>query len=103
MSVELQSSGDLEILCAERRAEPGATLTLVFRALDDSSPPYALKIRGPGGKVLLERVLRELPTGRPQSAPAVSFPAAVAGVYAIELKELYGKLRGEATLTLTVG
>jgi hypothetical protein len=48
--------------------------------------------------VILERVLRELPTGKPQSAPPVSFTVSAQGDYKIEIWQLYGKSRGDAVL-----
>ena len=50
-----------------------AVLHAVFRVLDDSEPPYTVRIKAPDGMIILERVLRDLPTGRPQSAPPVQF------------------------------
>ena len=76
----------------------GDTVKLVFRALDDSEPPYTCKVTSPGGKVIVERVLRDLPTGKPQSAPPVSFVVAQSGDYRVDIWQLYGKSRGQATL-----
>lgn len=71
---------------------------LVFRTDDEATPPFTVRIRSPAGKVIVERVLRELPTGKPQSAPPVTFSAATAGDYKIEIWQLYGKQRGDAVL-----
>jgi hypothetical protein len=70
----------------------------VFRADDEAAPPFNIRIRSPSGKVILERVIRELPTGRPQSAPPVQFAASAAGDYKVEIWQLYGKQRGDAVL-----
>jgi len=43
-------------------------------------------------------VLRELPTGMPQSAPPITFTVSGAGDYKIEIKQLYGKQKGDAVL-----
>ncbi len=94
----VESSGSIETVCNAPSAKVGDTLKLVFRALDDSEPPYTVKIISPEGKVVLERVLRELPTGRPQSAPPLSFTAPAEGDYKVEIWQLYGKSRGQATL-----
>ena len=48
--------------------------------------------------IILERVLRDLPTGLPQSAPPVTFMPSDVGEYRIEIKQLYGKQKGEAVL-----
>lgn len=85
-------------MCTTPGAKVGDTLKLVFRALDDSEPPYTVKIISPAGKVVVERVLRELPTGRPQSAPPLTFTAPAEGDYKVEIWQLYGKSRGQATL-----
>ena len=47
---------------------------------------------------IVERVLRELPTGQPQSAPPITFTVSSAGDYKIEIKQLYGKQKGDAVL-----
>jgi hypothetical protein len=94
----VESSGVIETICLATTAKVGDTLKLIFRALDDSDPPYTCRITSPGGKVLLERVLRELPDGKPQSAPPLQFTAGVAGEYIIEIWQLYGAARGQATL-----
>jgi len=94
----IESSGNIETMCSVSSLKVGDTVYLVFRALDDSEPPYTCKVTSPGAKVIVERVLRELPTGRPQSAPAVSFTAAQSGEYRIDVWQLYGKSRGQALL-----
>lgn len=94
----VESSGSIETVCNSPGAKVGDTLKLVFRALDDSEPPYTVKIISPAGKVVVERVLRELPTGRPQSAPPLTFTAPAEGDYKVEIWQLYGKSRGQATL-----
>lgn len=94
----VESSGSIETVCNTPGAKVGDTLKLVFRALDDSEPPYTVKIISPAGKVVVERVLRELPTGRPQSAPPLTFTAPAEGDYRVEIWQLYGKSRGQATL-----
>jgi hypothetical protein len=73
----------------------------VFRSDDDAAPPFTVKIKSPSGKVIVERVLRELPTGKPQSAPPISFTASGSGDYKIEVTQLYGKQRGDAVLHVT--
>ena len=99
MSATVKSSGDIESICQKTLAA-GGTAELVFRSWDDVSPPFTLKIRGPAGKTILDRVLRELPTGRPQSPAPVMFLVKESGQYRIVIRELYGKAEGEATLTV---
>jgi hypothetical protein len=94
----IESSGDIETICKADPLKAGDTADLVFRADDEATPPYNLRIKSPSGKTIVERVLRELPTGMPQSAPPVSFTVSSAGEYKIEIKQLYGKQKGDAVL-----
>ena len=101
MAAYIESFGDIESICQQPNLGAGETVRLVFRSWDDVSPPFTIKVRGPGGKTILDRVIRELPTGRPQSAPPVTFTVKANGAYNIHIKELYGKAEGEATLTIS--
>ncbi len=94
----VENEGDIETFSQTTPVSVGDTVRLVFRAHDEATPPFNIKIRSPSGKVIVERVLRDLPTGMPQSAPPVSFTVSVAGEYKIEIKQLYGKDKGEAVL-----
>jgi hypothetical protein len=96
--VTVDNTGDIETFCQSAPTSVGDPIRLVFRAYDEATPPFNVKIRSPGGKVIFERVLRELPTGQPQSAPPVEFSAGAAGEYKLEIKQLYGKQKGEAVL-----
>jgi hypothetical protein len=111
MAGPVDSTGPIEAFCqrtdapASRRAtlsyEPigvGDRVSLSFGALDDTNPPYALKIRSPSGAMLLDRIIRELPTGLPQSEPPVEFIVSVRGDYAIEIRETRGNNWGRAVL-----
>ncbi|AKT37063.1 hypothetical protein [Chondromyces crocatus] len=98
MPVTVDNSGDIETFCQNSPVSVGDPIRLVFRAYEEATAPFNVRIRSPGGKVIFERVLRELPTGQPQSAPAVEFSASAAGEYRLEIKQLYGKQRGEAVL-----
>jgi hypothetical protein len=96
----IDSSGNIETICRASTFKVGDQISLVFRVLDDSEPPYTVRIKAPDGVVLVERVLREVPTGKPQSAPPVNFVAAVEGEYRVDIWQLYGKSRGQAVLTV---
>lgn len=98
MPSTIESSGDIETICQSDDLAPGKTARLVFRAWDDTTPPFTVKVRSPAGKTILERVIRDLPTGQPQSAPPVTFSVAMSGEYKITISELYGKAAGEAIL-----
>lgn len=98
MAQVIEYSGDIETFSQATEVKVGDRVSLVFRADDACDPPFNVKIRAPDGKVILERVLRELPTGKPQSAPAVQFNATMEGEFKIVIWQLYGKDRGEATL-----
>ena len=76
----------------------GDRVALVFRPIDDPVPPIQVVIQSPNGQKIVEKVLRELPTGQPQSSPPVEFVPSADGVYRIEVKELRGKQRGTASL-----
>ena len=99
MARTIESVGDIETICKTDPARAGEEIKLVFRAEDDADPPFTLKIKSPSGQVIVERVIRDLPTGKPQSAPPVSFTASSGGEYKIEIKQLgAGKQKGEALL-----
>ena len=94
----IESVGDIETICKNDPAKAGEEIKLVFRAEDEPDPPFTLKIKSPAGKVIVERVIRELPTGKPQSAPPIVFTASAAGEYKVEIKQIKGKLKGDAVL-----
>lgn len=98
MARTLESTGDIETISQTDPVHIGDTVKLVFRAEEDYEPPFTVKIKSPSGKVILERVLRELPTGKPQSAPPLAFSVSAPGDYKIEITRLYGKQRGDALL-----
>lgn len=97
MARTIDSSGDIETVCKVDPLRAGDTASLVFIS-DEADPPFNLRIKSPSGKTIVERVLRELPTGQPQSAPPVTFTVSSAGEYKIEIKQLYGKQKGDAVL-----
>lgn len=94
----IEVSGSIETVCGVSSVSVGDTLKLVFRAGDDSEPPYTCKVTSPAGKVIVERVLRDLPTGKPQSAPPITFVIAQGGEYKVDIWQLYGKSRGAAII-----
>lgn len=100
MARTIESVGDIETVCKTDPARAGEEVLLVFRAEDDADPPFVLKIKSPSGGVIVERVIRDLPTGRPQSAPPVAFTASAAGEYKIMIKQLHGKQKGDAILRI---
>ena len=101
MAATIESSGDIESICQEEGLTVGHTARIVFRSWDDVSPPFTVKVRDPAGRTILDRVIRDLPTGRPQSAPPMTFSVRATGRYHIFVKELYGKSEGEAYLTVS--
>ncbi|MBI4702068.1 MAG: hypothetical protein HY744_13105 [Deltaproteobacteria bacterium] len=98
MGARIESTGEIETRCDTAGLCAGGTAKLVFRAFDDVSPPFTIKVRAPSGKIILERVIRELPTGRPQSPPPVTFTVSAPGAYKIEVVQIYGSQTGNATL-----
>ncbi len=101
MARTIESVGDIETICKSDPAKAGEELKLVFRTEEDVEPPFTLKIKSPAGKVIVERVIRDLPTGKPQSAPPVTFTPSAGGEYKVEIKQIQGKQKGEAVLRVT--
>jgi hypothetical protein len=101
VAATIESAGDIEVVCQTDGLTAGKTARLVFRSWDVVNPPFTVKVRAPTGKTILDRVIRELPTGKPQSPPPVTFSVAVTGDYTITIAELYGKAEGAATLHVT--
>ncbi len=99
MARTVESVGDIETVCKTDPARAGEEIALVFNA-DDADPPFNLKVKSPTGKVIVERVIRDLPTGKPQSAPPVVFTASAPGEYKVEIKQLYGKQKGDAIVRI---
>jgi hypothetical protein len=110
MSGPIETSGDIEIFCHPTRSSnrgsvpffekipTGERLSLCFVPSETSIPPYALKIFSPSGANILDTLVRDAPTGTPQSPPPVEFVVATPGVYRIEIKSLTGRQRGEAKI-----
>jgi hypothetical protein len=106
----VQSSGDIEIFChpagaTSRGSVPffdkitvGDKLSLIFVPEGSSTPPYSLKIFSPSGATVLDKLVRDPPTGGPQSPPPLEFIVSARGVYRVEVRALKGTQRGEATI-----
>ena len=101
MARTIESVGDIETICKSDPAKAGEEVKLVFRTEEEVDPPFTLKIKSPAGKVIVERVIRDLPTGKPQSAPPVTFTPSAAGEYKVEIKQIKGKQQGDAVLRVT--
>jgi hypothetical protein len=104
MAARVDSSGEIETMLhgdqSHKAIGIGDKVLLVFRAIDDPDPPIGVLVHSPSGQKIVDRVIRELPTGLPQSAPPVEFVPSAVGIYRIEVKELQGKQRGTATLRI---
>ena len=83
------------------RATVGDRLSLVFRPNEGSTPPYSLKITSPSGAVIVDSIVRDLPTGLPQSPPAVEFVVSVKGLYRVDIRTMRGRQRGEGTIRIS--
>jgi len=94
----IDSWGEIEIKCAADSISVSDVVPLVFYAHPDAAPPFVIKVRSPSGSVIINRTTRELPTGDPQSAPPIQFIPSVSGDYQIEVRQVHGKRRGDATL-----
>jgi len=98
MSATIESQGDIEILCQSlNELAPNKMARLIFRTYADASPPWQVRVRSPSGQIILERVMRELPTGEPQSPPPVTF-SVQKGTYEIFVAQLKGAAEGSATI-----
>jgi len=113
MSGPVETTGSIETFChradapASRRSSysfddltVGDRVSLCFNAGEDTRAPYGLKVRSPNGALVLERLLRELPTGMPQSEAPVEFTIMARGRYSVEIRELSGKAWGQATIRI---
>lgn len=97
MSATIESTGAIDIECETAGLAATKMARLTFHAWDDAKPPFQLKIHSPTGNLIVDRVIRDLPTGEPQAPDPVAF-SVVSGEYRIVIRELRGKARGEATL-----
>ena len=97
------SDGDIDVICPKNLTPVGDPVHLAFRCCDPVDPPFSVRVRAPSGKVIVERVLRDELCGRSRGGPALDFWPEVAGDYRIEIKQVYGALRGQATLRVRFG
>lgn len=97
MPAKIESHGDIEIICSTHDLAPNKIAKVIFRTVDMPSPPYQIRIKSPSGKIILERVIRELPTGAPQSPPPVQFTVQK-GQYEIHIAQIKGTAEGMAVL-----
>ena len=98
MGSRIESHGDIETVCTTDLG-PNKMAKLIFRAWDDAHAPFQVWVYAPNGKLLLERVLRVLPTGLPQSPAPVTFTVRH-GEYNITIREMNGKAEGTATIVV---
>lgn len=104
----VQSSGDIEIFCHPStysgrgsipffdKIDVGDRVFITFVPEGTSIPPYSLKVFSPSGSKILETLVRDPPTGAPQSPPPVEFSVSVLGTYRIEVRSVNGRQFGEA-------
>jgi hypothetical protein len=114
MSGPIDSTGDFEVFAHiagaanSRSSVPsydsiavGDRVSLLFLPGDGSAPPYSLKIFSPSGVNIIDTIVRDLPTGAPQSPPPFEFVVSARGNYRIEIREQRGRQKGEATLRVS--
>ncbi len=99
MPSRLETHGDIEIICLTDDLAPNKMAQIVFRAFGDAMPPFEIMVKAPSGNVIVKRVIRELPTGEPQSPEPIAF-AVQKGDYEIMVNQLRGGAEGQATLTV---
>ncbi|MDC0746662.1 hypothetical protein [Polyangium mundeleinium] len=110
MSGPIESSGDIEIYCHPARSSnrgtvpffekipQGERLSLVFVPAETADPPYSLKVFSPSGTNIVDSLVRDPPTGAPQSPPPIEFVVSSLGVYRIEIRSRTGRHRGDAKI-----
>jgi hypothetical protein len=118
MAAPIETSGEIDIFChpsagtvagvTTRSTVPffdaihvGDRVAMVFTPGDGAAAPFALKILSPTGTTIMDALVRDLPTGLPQSAPPLEFVVSTRGVYRIEIRELKGRQRGEARVRVS--
>lgn len=97
------NDGDIDVLCPKNLTPSSDPVHLAFQACDPLDPPFSVRIKAPSGKVIVERVLRDDVCGRSRGGQALGFRPEVAGDYRIEIKQVYGALRGQAILRVRFG
>lgn len=87
-TVTVVNDGDfVELIALDGRPHEGR-VRVVFA---EDVGPVMLKVKNPAGAVVLDRVLRDLPTRAGSSSPPVSVPVSQPGDYAIEVRPLGGR------------
>jgi hypothetical protein len=97
----IDSSGEIEIVSLSSRAARftlGERVQLVFKLVDIANPPYKLSVTSPNGKIIVDQIIRDLPTGEPQSPPPFEFTPSITGVYKVEIREMRGRAYGKGDL-----
>lgn len=97
------SSGEIEIVVQNSRVAAfsiGDRVQLIFRPIDAPNPPYKLKVTSPSGTMIVDTIVRSLPTGEPQSAPPIEFSPSVLGTYTIDIRETKGRSFGTGKLKI---
>ena len=101
MSAKIESQGTIEIICENRdEVSPNRQARIIFRAWDDATPPFQIRVRSPTGNTIVERVIRALPTGAAQSPDPVTFTVQ-AGNYEVSIAQLRGSAEGKAVLVVS--
>ena len=100
MPATIENHGTIEIICENRDVTANRSARIIFRAYDDATPPFRIRVKSPTGNVIIERVIRALPTGAPQSPEPITFTVQ-RGAYEIEISQLRGSAEGSATLTIS--
>lgn len=83
----VNQSDFVELIALDGKPKEGR-VRVVFSDRSEDIGPVSLRVRNPAGKVVVERVLRDLPTRDSSLCPPVSVPVAEAGDYTIEIKPL---------------
>jgi hypothetical protein len=82
------------------KIDPGERLALLFVPGGTTIPPYKLRIISPSGATILDTLVRDPPTGAPQSPAPIEFVVSAIGTYRIEVSSLTGRQRGDAKIRI---
>jgi len=100
MSATIDSHGEIEVIANCDELAPNRQAKLHFRLVEVAAPPFQIRVYSPRGKLILERVIRELPTGEPQSPPPITFTVQE-GRYEVDVVQLRGSAVGKAQIDVT--
>lgn len=107
----LENSGDIQIgLCAPYgprststiwQVRVGDVVSFFFTLPDPPEPPYSVQIRSPTGRIVVDTIVRDIPTAAPDSGPVFQFVASASGRWRLMFAALMSRAKGEAMLRVS--